>query len=609
MDFTHLTIVLAVMAIQPQTIEKQDTSPDPSIFLQNWLQKQSGTKSSTRRHDHMEQMLKRGETIYVDGGYQSIIHTFGSQVMDPGSYIHNVAAFSDNMLYYLAGALIERGSYQWAKNILLKLLSRKPRSLFRLPALSKFTQLILMSGHHEYLNDMKNVLQNNSDLNEKNALLYLEGKILADVGSLQEAEKILISVPRSDRFYAAAQYVLGVIALERNQLDTALGRFCSVVDNQADITWADTEHARMIFFLSEKSPEIIDNAWLALGRLRHKKGWYAASIEAYRHIEPHSPLYEAARYESAWSLARLGENKAAGRILNWFLEKNEPRYDWPEATLLLGRVLLAECRFDEAAGVFAGLIDDLDRAPGSRQAKTAVAPSLQESQVSDIDRLNTQIVHQVLQTHQMLIHQQSESKTVAMTHHLVNLINSVYANLRTAEVLTSMLADQALSTFQTRPESVPIRQLGIETEKLTGKIQASLSSLLHGLGSVSNNDLQADMHGDALAAYLNAERHNLMQYYKKIDRLQEAAKKTRKAAGEIRNENISKKISGWIRAARIGEIDAMLAKKQAVEVEIQNLALGLYPYSALKDLAESGMLIETMEYWPYEGEQWPDEIH
>jgi hypothetical protein len=55
-------------------------------------------------------------------------------------------------------------------------------------------------------------------------------------------------------------------------------------------------------------------------------------------------------------------------------------------------------------------------------------------------------------------------------------------------------------------------------------------------------------------------------------------------------------------------IDAVIGQKQALETEVQNLAQGRYPLSLFRELAEAGFVDESMEYWPYDGEVWPDEI-
>ena len=60
--------------------------------------------------------------------------------------------------------------------------------------------------------------------------------------------------------------------------------------------------------------------------------------------------------------------------------------------------------------------------------------------------------------------------------------------------------------------------------------------------------------------------------------------------------------------SKLKKIDAVIGRKQALETEVQNLAQGRYPLSLFKELAEAGFVDESMEYWPYDGEVWPDEI-
>jgi len=63
-----------------------------------------------------------------------------------------------------------------------------------------------------------------------------------------------------------------------------------------------------------------------------------------------------------------------------------------------------------------------------------------------------------------------------------------------------------------------------------------------------------------------------------------------------------------LRRARIGRIDAVMGKKRKLELEIESLAAGRFPAELARSKRRPALLSDDEEYWPYEGEDWPDEF-
>jgi hypothetical protein len=70
---------------------------------------------------------------------------------------------------------------------------------------------------------------------------------------------------------------------------------------------------------------------------------------------------------------------------------------------------------------------------------------------------------------------------------------------------------------------------------------------------------------------------------------------------------LNERLSGFLRRARIGRIDAVMGSKRRVEVQIESLAAGRFPAELRDPLLVQGFLADDEEYWPFEGEDWPDE--
>ena len=51
----------------------------------------------------------------------------------------------------------------------------------------------------------------------------------------------------------------------------------------------------------------------------------------------------------------------------------------------------------------------------------------------------------------------------------------------------------------------------------------------------------------------------------------------------------------------------MLGRKRALEVEVEAIRLGYLPQDAVDSLEAARYLEDNEEYWPFEGDDWPDE--
>ena len=67
------------------------------------------------------------------------------------------------------------------------------------------------------------------------------------------------------------------------------------------------------------------------------------------------------------------------------------------------------------------------------------------------------------------------------------------------------------------------------------------------------------------------------------------------------------RLSRLLRRARLGRIESVLGRKRALEVEIEAIRLGYLPQDAVDSLEAARYLEDNEEYWPFEGDDWPDE--
>jgi len=68
------------------------------------------------------------------------------------------------------------------------------------------------------------------------------------------------------------------------------------------------------------------------------------------------------------------------------------------------------------------------------------------------------------------------------------------------------------------------------------------------------------------------------------------------------------RLSRLLRRARLARIESVLGRKRALEVEIEAIQGGILPRGALDSLDAARYLKDNEEYWPFEGDDWPDEF-
>jgi hypothetical protein len=71
---------------------------------------------------------------------------------------------------------------------------------------------------------------------------------------------------------------------------------------------------------------------------------------------------------------------------------------------------------------------------------------------------------------------------------------------------------------------------------------------------------------------------------------------------------LNERLASELRRARIGRIDAVMGAKRKLELQIESLAAGRFPPELADALRMQSLLRDDEEYWPFEGEDWPDEF-
>jgi len=602
-------ILLMLLSGPPETA----LSVGPQGPLLAWLMR-TGRMQKRIDPDGLQRILRRGEALYLDGASRSAAAMFGSLLLDPSFWELAKTPAHDNLRYDLAGAMIRQGAYGRARQILLELVSRAPPSAFRAPAFRKLTDLTLGSGQYEQSLIALDALPKGQGDDEKDEVAYMKGLALAGMGYPQQALDALKHVSRHSRFRAPALYLMGVLALEQDDSDAATGYFCSIVRQPAQ--------AKYTFFVSENTLEVIDRAWLALARIRHDEGKYVRAIETYRQIARGSPVEFESRYESAWSLFRANRFAEARTRIAGLIDENPRMVDFPAAFLLLGYSLAGDCHFDRSREVFdelenrlAAPIEDREMGPGINlpllpaPVRSAVPPS--RGEITAIRTAGR--VREAVERAGWILEQLRRTATGMPQKHLplpgAKLHEDLVADISRAKALAQRLADLRFRLGKgNSAKQRELDQILAQVVAAQARAQSALQKLSGGQAGIQPVQSNLVTDRDLPKAYLFVEQQEVAGLYQKLIGQAEASNRLAARARRTWALRAATRVRTWERLASIGKIDAVIGQKQALETEVQNLAQGRYPLSLFKELAEAGFVDESMEYWPYDGEVWPDEI-
>jgi tetratricopeptide (TPR) repeat protein len=192
-------------------------------------------------------------------------------------------------------------------------------------------------------------------------LAYARGKGLYAKGDLAGAKTALASVAPTSPYFPQSRYLLGVVAMKEAPRPapavTTNAKSPSSFATAADrARYAPAVEAfRQVTRLPPDTPEhreVIDLAWLAIGRLFYETDQFSDAIEAYNHVDRNSPEFSRMLYELAWVYVRLGDADRAQRSLEVLSIADPGSSNMPDATLLRADLMLRAGQFEKALNLY-----------------------------------------------------------------------------------------------------------------------------------------------------------------------------------------------------------------------------------------------------------------
>jgi tetratricopeptide (TPR) repeat protein len=319
-----------------------------------------------------EQLIAAGDLSLRTKDYDQAIDTF-SQVVElfrQGKSDRNAHA---DGLFLLGEAYFESGQLLSARREygeLLDLANQPPYDAYAGRSLARLVDVALHTGRLDSLPAIAQQARKISARDATGSFEYALGKLSFAQGDFAEARRLLGGLDAQSPYYHQAQYVLGTMLMKQALAESGAG---SSAEAQARLVLpgaaqrfepALAQFRRVTELPADSSPhrQVIDEAWLAIGRINYETEAYLDAAAAYIRIERTSPVYYEMLFELAWVYVRVGDYQRAERALEILSVAAPDTLDVADSALLRADLMLRSGRFDRALEAYKEVRDRFDPA-------------------------------------------------------------------------------------------------------------------------------------------------------------------------------------------------------------------------------------------------------
>jgi len=601
--------------------------------------------SETGSVESLRKLVSVGETLYLGERYDDALLVLYEAVESPRfvDFVELTEVRSAELM--LGAALHQLGALGTAARYLDRLLVRGPSEPYFVPALRMAVDVALESGDPGAAAERILGL-NLGELPEDatNELRYLRGRDLYDGGTpadYEGATSLLSEITERSRFYASAQYLLGAISARAGRMQEAEDYFCTIADTGDD--------ARHTFYVDGRYFEIKDLAWLALGRVAHEGQRASDAFYYYFQVPQDSERLAEAMFEAAYATYEGQDHDTALDLLDQ-LEARFPTSPFvDEASILRAYIHLARCDFGEADRLFrkfmtnfGPLIGEVERIAQNPARQAALYDDLLRRQSSTEDRpRGGRDVHALLfallrvdpSFYRLHASVRTLDAEAARAGRLAESFDAIAARLAgsdqpvaavvapvgpdEATLLSNNIQDAEAALFGLAADLDAMRiahadrsQLDPHEETLAvlaGRLRELRKRLAATIAPAAPEVTARPQGGSDIAALLASDTAAARTLPQRVAVARHHLVSAANAAALSALESLRDRLLTWQRGARIGRIDAVMGSKRRIEIQIESLAAGRFPAELQDPLMMQGLLEDDEEYWPFEGDEWPDE--
>jgi tetratricopeptide (TPR) repeat protein len=329
------------------------------------------------------------------------------------------------------------------------------------------------------------------------ALLYAKGKGYYFKGDYGGALGALQSVALGTPYTHQARYFQGLVLIRQARPESPPA--ASATDNgtprgPSTNFKAAIEQFRAVTELppdTDEHKQVIDLAWMAIGRLHYEMENYAQAAEAYAKVGRESPEFGTMLYELAWVYVRIGDAQRAERALE-VLQVADPSSPLvADGTLLRADLLLRAGAFEKALQLYTGVRDEFDPMRAKLEAFIDGSPD-PSVYYEKLSQQQLDLLDQQEQIPPVVIRWAREAEDGPMAFAVIDDVNSCKTLLRQSYQLIDKL--NIILNATNRVRAFPELQAGEERAlALLNRLSKVRLTIAKGLDDEEPRDLQGDI--------------------------------------------------------------------------------------------------------------------
>jgi hypothetical protein len=575
----------------------------------------------------LPERVAQAEALVSAGRLDEAIASLTALVEHPGFDANEQSTAGRAALYLLGSALATQGIHDTARAYLRRSIAKNwgpqsPRSVRRLVEIA-----LERRAFDAGLQDVATVPAN-APPETLAEISYLRGRARQAAGDVDGALVEYARVPQTSRFWSQANYLSGLMQVERGKMREGEALFCKVAD-------PNRQDKSVPVFADERFFAVRDLARLALGRVAHEQLRHDDARYYYYLVPRDSDRLAEALYEAATTRYEKRDYSGARDLLDeLFSLKSHHRYE-DEARILDAYIDLALCRFPSADKKLNAFLTDYEPvrnaarrlAENERGTRALLFAARTGADAGGTDATSAAVSVDQLRAVAALVRVDPAYGEIAKKHAVLDrevnglrfalgTINDMQKNLASPQGVKAAVAESAPTdkAAETRAALDGLRRqideleqahapnvapLKTELAALEARYQAGSTALASNAQAGAGADVPDLLRNDAAAGAAMSRQ---------LDEVRTELTAAETVLAKDALHRLDLRLSRLLRRARLGRIESVLGKKRALEIEIEAINAGYLPKDAIDSLDAARYLRDNEEYWPFEGDDWPDEF-
>ena len=305
-----------------------------------------------------EQLIAAGDLSLRAKDYETAIDTFNQVVELYRQGKASANAHADG-IFWLGEAYLESGQLLSARRQyadLLELANGAPYDFYAGRCLGRLIDVAQHTGRVDTLDALAERVERMRIVDPTGSFDYARAKLSFARGRLEEARRVATAVAPESEYSHQARYLLGAVLVKQALVAAGVGlskeaQARLVVPDAGQRFAPAIAQFRDVAQLPRDTPAhraVVDQAWLAIGRLNYEAESYLDAAQAYIQVEQGSPVYFEMLFELAWVYVRVGDYQRAERALELLSVAAPHTLDVADGALLRADLMLRSGRFERA---------------------------------------------------------------------------------------------------------------------------------------------------------------------------------------------------------------------------------------------------------------------